>query len=107
MVYWYGWNTLVEEGRHDQLAGYSETVPAKLGAEHVVRLEDPDMLEKLTSLLNLSRAVQLKAAGMKLENAASGKSSDKDKEKFGSVSWMDLWHAAPKLAQDIWTMSKR
>jgi len=108
MVYYAGWNTLVEETHLNELAGNEDGVDASnVGNDHIVRLEDPHMLEKVAVKLGLSDEVIKNASVQKTENAASGKSSDADKEAFGMVTWKMCWDTAPKLAQQIWAMAQR
>jgi hypothetical protein len=110
MVYWYGWNDMIERTRASELAGYKEGVTyshVKLSNSHVVQLEDPAMLGKLTQLLALPEKVTKAASLTTTENAGAGQSSEKAKEGSTAVTWIDLFVAVPSLAQDIWTMAKR
>ena len=114
MVYWYGWNRLVEKTHRLSLAGYdgadNPTVPETgplTTANHVVQLEDPQGLEKIARLLKLSDSKIAKARSVGMEKTAQGSSNAKYAKAFGRVTWKDLWDAAPGLAQKIWSMAQR
>ena len=137
MVYWFGWNTLAERNHLAELAGggrygtehrygdedgveHEMSVDNVIAAserllpttitltdKHVVRLEDPLMLVRLTELLGLSEAVREKAKSHEVQNIGGGTSSERDKLEFGSVTWNMMWQAAPSLAQRIWSMAQR
>jgi len=110
MVYWVGWNEMVEERRLDELAGYDTPMSLdfiRKNNKHIVQLEDPQMLTKLTQKLGLSQTIIEAAELQAMENAGGGESNAEDKKKFGEVSWADMWLAAPSLAQKVWSTAQR
>jgi hypothetical protein len=83
------------------------TTTTTITRSHVVRLEDPEFLEKITTKLGLPEDIRELARSAAKQNDASGRSSDADKKAFGVVTWEMAWKEAPELAQQIWVMAQR
>jgi hypothetical protein len=108
MVYWAGWNRLVEAQHRRDLAGYDAPRSlANLSNNHIVRLEDPHMLQRLTTLLGLQESAIAKAVGAEMRNVADGQSPRDAKEQSGQLTWQEVYDASPGLAQHIWRLAKR
>ena len=107
MVYWYGWNKMVAERRLKHLYGYNASMGTQyIGNDYVVRLEDPSMLEKLTTKLGLPPAIVQRAKTTAMTNGGGGTSSEADKKAFGMVSWSMMEDAAPLLARKIYDLAR-
>jgi hypothetical protein len=98
MVYWYGWNRLVEITHFDELA--NATMP--LTDSHVIRLEDKDMLLKAAELLGLSPE-EVTSASSAIERTAAAS----QKKELPDLTWKELHETAPMMAQLIWKMGQR
>jgi hypothetical protein len=107
MVYWLGWNRLIETQHRGHLAGYDAPPGRNMSDNHIVRLEDPHALQRLTTLLRLDESSIAKTIGAEMHNVASGQSSVDAKQQFGQLTWQDFYDASPELAQQVWRLSQR